>query len=492
MNALTARHMFWQGQAPRAGRRLQTQPMGSGVRNVLMAGSPFTAPMQGPFLGEDLIAPNRLDQVSIPAIIGRIQLAPVIQAYLSGVATKNATMKGSQLGAPASPQLGFMIAPRPQPTPTPNFPGMTEAEAQILFEVSKNPTADELEDLATIDNLFSQNFVDSYTTTNEVCFYANPKHRESFGFSKFAAQPKAVTGESALMDFLHPPPVQNPGRWYKPPPLPDLSFMGDKFWCPDLNTLGPTIFQAYLPEVGKYTSFAAMFGIDTTKTWGDVKLATQNGLTMLKVKASYPLPPPTDMAADYTWNAAAAPHTAEIANLGVLTDPESFRVWYTMAVLENYDAVTDAIIAEQKRKAKKAKRKAILKAVAFTIAGIVLAFIVPAIIAAAASAIKAAVTAYIDAKKRAEAAKAMSEAAKMFEADAPAFAKEVQNAADVMDEAAAMEAANQPLTPEQIEAIQEVKDNPEPGQESTTNAGTLLVGGVAATGIAAGLIALLR
>jgi len=480
MNTFTARHMFWQGAQPP--RRMRTVPMGPGAHPVLMAGGPFMAPMETPFMGEDTILPaNRLDQVSIPAIIGRIQLAPVIQAYLA--ALNKPAMKGAQ--------LGLAWGSKPAPTPAPSFPPMTDAEAQLLFEVSKNPTEQELKDLATIDNLFSQNFVDAYTTSNEVCFYANPEHRERFGFGKFA-KIAPVTGETALTEFLHPAkPVASGGKWgHREPEPPDTSFLGDKFWCPDPSTLGPTTFQAYLPLLGKFTSFAAMFGIDTSKTWGQVKLATQSGLTMLKVKASYPLPPPLDMAPDHVWNMAAGPHAAEIANLGVLADPESFRVWYTMAVLENYEAASDQIIAEQKRKAKKAKRKAIITAVAFVIAGIVLAFILPAIIAAAASAIKAAVSAYIDAKKRAEAAKAMAEASKMFEADAPAFAAEIQHAADVLDEAAAQESASVPLTPEQIAAIQEVKANPEPGQE--TGAGTLIVGGVAATGVVAGLIALLR
>lgn len=474
---MNTHHMFW--QAPPAGARLRTVPLGLGGRSVLMGAGPFATPGRTLFLGAELPI-NRLDAVSIPAIIGRIQLAPVIQAYLSAQAQKNASLRG--------PDLGFMT--RPQPTPAPNFPPMTEAEAQILFEVSQNPSADELEDIAMIDNLFSQNFVDSYTTSNEVCFFTKNGNR-STTMSKFAPPPKPVTGEGALIDFLHPIPAATVSRWFsKAPEGPDTSFVSDKFWCPDPSTLGPTTFQAYMPDLGKFTSFADMFGIDVTKPWGAVKLATQNGIAMLKVKVSYPLPPPVDMSNDYTWQYAAGPHLAEMANLGVQVDPESFRVWYTMAVLASYNTISDKIVADQKRKAKKAKRKAIINAIAFTIAGIVLSFIVPGIIAAAVSAIKAAVSAYIDAKKRAEAAKALQETSKMFEADAPAFAVEIQNAADVMDQAAAQEAADTPLTPDQISAIQEVKDNPEPSQGTST--GTVIVGGVAATGVVAGLIALLR
>lgn len=465
--------MFWQGLQP------GSRSFGLGTRSVIMSDSPFTASIGRPYLGRD-VPINRLDNLSIAAIIGRIQLAPQIQQYLSTLASNNASLRGS------NPGLGFIS--RPPPTPSPNFPPLTDAEAQILFEISKNPSDAELEELATIDNLFSQNFMDAYTTTNEVCYFTKNGNRPT-GFLKIAPQ-QTVTGESALIDYFHPATVQTPVKWGSAPKPPDTAFISNKFWCPDPSVLGPTIFQSHFPLLGKFWSFASMFGIDVNRTWGEIKLATQNGITMMGVKAAYPLPPPLDMAADFVWNMAAGPHLAEIANLGVLADPESFRVWYTMAVLENYDASADQIIAEQKRKQKKAKRKAIINGIALTIAGIVVAFIVPAIIAAVASAIKTAVSAYIDAKKRAEAAQAMAEASKMFEADAPAFAIEVQNAADVMDEAAAMEAASTPLTPDQVSAIQEVKDNPEPGQES--NAGALLVSGVAATGVIAGLIAILR
>lgn len=467
MNMISGRHMFW--QSPASGGVLRTIPFRMGGRQVQMGG--------GIFMGQ--MPTNRLDAVSIPAIIGRIQLDPVIQAYLAEL--NNPTMNGSQ--------LGLAWGSKPRPTPAPNFPPITPAEAQILFEVSQNPTDEELKDLATIDNLFSENFYADSTTTNEVCYYA--KHGESrFGGFKFAPPGMPVTGESALVNYLHPTPPAVKPRGYKPPTPPDTSFLNDKFWCPDPDNMGPSIYRSYMPLFGPSSTFAGMFGIDVNKTWGEVKLATENGLTMLKVKSGYPLPPPLDMAPDYVWSFAAGPHLVEMANIGGKIDPEVFRAWYTMAVLVAYDAAADHIIEVQKKKAKKAKRKAIIKAVAFVIAGIVLSFIVPGIIAAAISAIKSAIEMYIAAKERAAAAKAMADSAKMFEADAPAYAAELQKTADMMDFAAAQEAANAPLTPEQISAIQEVKDNPDPG--ATPSTGSMVVGGIAATGIVATLIALLK
>lgn len=462
--------MFWQ-MLPLQGS-LRTVPLRTGGRSVQMGGSIFMGQMPA----------NRLDAVSIPAIIGRIQLDPAIQAYLAGL--NKPAMKGVE--------LGLIFAPKPAPTPAPTFPPVTDAEAQVLFEVSKNPSDEELKDLATIDNLFSQNFYGNTTTTNEVCYYAKHGAPRAVGFGKYAPPTTPVTGESALVEYFHPTAVpvtySKFGASKKPTP-PDTSFVSDKFWCPDPDSMGPSIFDSYMPGWSKWTSFAAMFGIDTNKTWGEVKQATENGIIMLKVKSSYPLPPPLDMAPEYVFSLAAGPHLPELANIGAQVDPEAFKAWYTMAVLENYDTASNHIIEEQKKKAKKAKRKALIKAIGLTIAGVVLSFIVPGIIAAAVSAIKAAVDLYIAAKERQKAAKAMAEAARMFEEDAPAFAAEVQRTADLMDSAAAQEASNEPLTQEQIDAIQEVKENPEVTPIGT---GTYLVGGVAATGVVAGLIALLR
>ena len=461
--------MFW--QAPAARGVLRTIPFRMGGRQVQMGG--------GIFMGQ--VSANRLDAVSIPAIIGRIQLDPVIQAYLANL--NKPALNGAQ--------LGLAWGANQHPTiPAPNFPPVTPAEAQILFEVSKNPTDEELKDLATIDNLFSENFYGNTTTTNEVCYYAKhgyPKRRRN-------EPPPPVTGESALVGHFYSPGAQQLGfgvpHPQQQPQAPDAPFLKDKFWCPDPDNMGPSIFRSYFPLMGQYWSFAGMFGIDTSKTWGEVKLATQNGLTMLNVKQSYPLPPPLDMAPEYVWQVAAGPHLVEMANIGAKVDPEVFRAWYTMAVLVAYDGAANHIIEVQKKKAKKAKRKAIIKAVAFIIAGIVLSFIVPGIIAAAISAIKSAIDMYIAAKERAAAAKALADSAKMFEADAPAYAAELQKTADMMDFAAAQEAADAPLTPEQLAAIQEVKDNPDPSVTPST--GSMIVGGVAATGIVATLIALLK
>lgn len=458
MNAVGTRHMFW-SPPPRpfiSNGPIRTIPLRMGGRPVLMGRS---------FLGQ--ATPNRLDGVSIQAIIGRIQLAPTIQEYLK-----------NPVPAPMFEQP-YQRGRRQQTSPVPKFPPMTEAEKQILFEVSKNPSEEELKDLALIDEYFNTDFSPTFTTTAEVCYWAS----QPPGFFQMKSERyrgPAYRGpdpaEENLIWHLNPGRMERGGAWTgrQRGPKADISFLQDKFFCTDPKK-----------EFGA-EGFSAQFGIDTTKAWGETKLSTQNGITMLAVKKDYPWPPPIGTHPNFLWR-RLLPLLPKIANIGMRLDPEAFKAWLTMATLEHYDSVTDEIIAYEKKKAKKKKRNAIIKAVAFAIAGLVLSFILPAILAAAVNAIKTAVELYIDVKERKKAAKALADAARMFREDAPKFADEVQKTADMMDSAAAQEQAAQPLTPEQLEAVQEVE-----AETPGTPTGTYVIGGVAATGLIAALVTLLR
>lgn len=463
MNAVGTRHMFW-SPAPRpfiSNAPIRTIPLRMGGRPVLMGRS---------FLGQEV--PNRLDSVSIAAIIGRIQVAPWMQEYI-----KNPPRFGDPRSARGAREA----------SPIPKFPPISDAEKQTLFEISQNPTEQELKDIALVDDLFTQDFAKDFTTTEEVCFYASQRpgalQSTIYKGGRLPAReispgiPLPDAPEIALVRYLNPGSLEQPsprgGRFTQPTKV-DTSFLKNKFWCPE-------------PEKPWSTQgFSSQFGVDTTKPWGETKLTTQNGIVMLEVKKDYPWPPPIGSHPNFLWR-RLLPLLPKIANIGMRLDPEAFKAWLTMATLENYDATTNEIIAYEKKKAKKAKRKAIIKAVAFAIAGVVLAFILPAILAAAVSAIKTAVELYIDAKERRKAAKALADAARMFREDAPKFADEVQKTADMMDSAAAQEQAAQPLTPEQLEAVQEVE-----AETPGTPTGTYVIGGVAATGLIAALVTLLR
>ena len=485
MNAVGIRHMFWQApQRPfMMNGPLRTVPLRTSGR-PLLSGNFFLAQATG----------NRLNGLSIPAIVGRIQIQPVIADYLKNPPQKPQDQYGGQ-----GSRFG-MRAQMQSPT-LPKFPPMTDAEKQTLLEISQNPTDEELKDLAMIDQdlgpaVGSQGFV----TTDDVCFYASqPPRQPSYGgggggFGRFERAYQLAPGLQELIDYRVPPPPL-PGQFggggggfgrfqrQEQPKGPDTSFLKSKFYCTIEHTDKET---PYTRSQGN--PFASWFGIDLMKTWGEEKQAVENGGIMLEQWHSFPFPPPIDTS-PMTLFATLTPDLPKIAHVGARIDPEAFRAWLTIKTLENYNDVSDKIIAEAKREAKKKKRAAIIKAIGLSLAGIALAFILPAVIAVAVAAIKIAVEAYMDAKERRKAAKAMMDAAKMFEADAPAFSKEVQKTSDILDSSSAAEEASKPLTPEQLDAIKEVQAETPP---TGTPAGTYVVGGVAATGLIAALVSLLR
>lgn len=463
--------MFWQAPRPfMMNGPLRTVPLRTSGR-PLLSGNFFLAQAPG----------NRLNGLSIPAIVGRIQINPVIQDYIKS--------KGKEQSQPQNRgRFGVQVLP----APLPKFPPMTDAEKQTLIEISQNPTDEELKDLEMIDKELGPSVgAQGFVTTDDVCaFVGNPPRFPTVGkgtplpLERYGIDPGLV----GLMNYFSPPPIVQQfgkfgGRRTEEVKPADTSWLKNKFYCTQEHKENETIY-----ERRQGNPFASTYGIDLMKTWGEEKMAVVNGQIIREQLQSFPYPPPIDTSPQTLW-ATIGGDFPKIAHVGPRIDPEAFRAWLTIKTLEHYNDVSDRIIAEAKREARKKKRAAIIKAVALSIAGIALAFVLPAVIALAVAAIKIAIEAYMDAKERRKAAKAMMEAAKMFEKDAPAFSKEVQKTSDILDSSAAAEEAAKPLTPEQLDAIKEVEAETPP---TGTPAGTYIVGGVAATGLIAALVTLLR
>ena len=267
-------------------------------------------------------------------------------------------------------------------------------------------------------------------------------------------------------------PVQTGRGWGAKTPAPNVtsdeidSITGNKFYCQDPNSY-------------PYTN--SNFGIDPNQAWGTIKMKVQNAITMAKVIADYPFPPPIDEYKGTFWQFAAS-DIQQMININSPLDPEAIRFWITLFVIGNYNAMVDKITADLKRKAKKAKRKELLKVIGLAVLGVIAAFVLPAVIAVIVTAIKTAVTTYIDIQKRKEAAKAMAESAKLFEKDAPAFSAEADKTAKLLDEVTALQEANAKNTPEMQAAIDEV-DAETPGTSPL-----LPIAGIAAAGVGAFLL----
>jgi hypothetical protein len=482
MNAVGSRHMFW--QAPRA-PLLSNGPFRT--IPLRMSGRPvFTG---GIFLSQ---APgNRLNGISISAIIGRIQIQPVIQAVIEGI-------KNPPPPDPNAKRYGNwgqqMEAQEFQGNPLPNFPPMTDVEKQTLIEISQNPTDEELKDLTTIDSVFSQDFEgNGYSTTLEVCYlisadrpiywgrtgglYLNVPYR---GVSLKVIDPNGQAKDRGLVhliyNLMHPLEqfsyLNYRGGQAKNPM--DLSFKDDKFYCTDTKSWGSD------------TPISTMFGIDSKRTWGEVKQAVQNALIIVDVHSKYPFPPPVDTRPELFWKYASK-DLPKMANISGRVDPEAVRFWMTLAALQYYDAMSTQIQQEAAAAAAAARRRGWLISIISLIASIIVPFLLPAVLVSAIAVIKTVITTIIDVNQRKAAAKALADTSKLFAKDAPAFAAEVQKTADMMDSQAAQEQASKPLTPEQQSIVDGIAQS-----MPSTPVGTYVAGGVVGVGAIAALIALLR
>lgn len=481
---------------------LRTSPLRTGGRLVMMGGL---------FMGQ--ASTNRLDSVSIPAIVGRIQIHPGVQAYLE-------TRKTPPVPVSQGGQIQSLLDRYFADKPTANFPPMTDAERQILIQVSQNPSTEELQDLAQIDHAFNQEFEEKgYTTTHDVCYLvSNPRkvqirfkgsNRGKFFYSPpqtEATKNEPPSGQSSYYqtreivdpgfpgllhffgatrpDVLESELQQSPQweRWQgltqgasqEPQVAPDTSFVDNKFYCQDMD-VAPSIVP-----------FTSRFGIDLAKPWGQIRQTVENAQILLDVHASYPFPPPIDMEPYLFWK-FLADDLPKIANITQRVDPEAVRAWMTLATLQHYNDIANQIQEEAAARARAARRRAWLTFGISLIASIIVPFLLPSVLVIAITAIKTIITTLIDANERAKAARQLMDASKMFEKDAAKFSEEIRKTADMMDAAAAQDQANQPLTPDMAASIKDI----EQGVPSTP-IGTYVIGGVAATGLIAALVTLLR
>lgn len=502
MNAVGARHMFW--QAPPlpflTNGPFKTVPLRMSGRHVLTGGI-FLSQANG----------NRLNGLSIASIIGRIQIQPGVQAVVQNI--KNPPVPVVDPNSPRGWQPGQWEKMLFQGDPQPKFPPMTQAEKETLLEISKDPTNEELKDLATIDDVFSDVFeAQGYVTTLQLCYFLNERSGVVMSrgggmvlnYENWQDRPKAsglprTQDDQGLVRLIYRINKEELGdrigeriagfdqfafmqrmtrgggtqESEQKTPL-DVSFKGDKFYCTNSKSLG-----SELP-------ISSMFALDSTGTWGLVKQATENALIVVDVHKNYPFPPPVDTRPELFWKYAAA-QLPKTANIFGRVDPEAIRAWMTLATLQYYDPMSKQIQQDAAAAAAAARRRGWLMTIIGAIVSVVLPFLLPLVLVSAIVVIKTIITTIIDARQRQAAAKALADTSKMFEKDAPAFAAEVQKTADMMDASIAQEEAAKPLTPEQQSIVQDIEKS-QPG----TSTGTYVAGGVVAAGALAALVALLR
>lgn len=429
-------HMFWANPVPfmRNGP-IPTMPLRLGGRPVGYGGFFMAQPQF-----------NRLDSLSIASIVGRIQLAPEIQAAAAELEKTGAQpawkgrggFEGAQDCSSILKQAGGGV----------KFTPMTEDERTVLLMVAQDPSSVELADLAEVDKWFTAHFFkQGYVTSAELCaaLKAPVSAQETpFGvqqgrFARRQAPTASLAIRCEIFDLAVKPAAGRGVRVQRQPK--ETPSLDSKFFC---SLDGP--WRSDDP---------ADHGVDPNLTWGRAKQTLANAAVMEETISGYPWPPPISLAPGYFWNPETRQDRIKLVQTDHPLDQGAVKVWITLNVIKNYESMASAIEAAMKRKAKKKKRRALLKTIGLAIAGIVISIVLPVAAAAVALAIKAAVETYVSVKERKKAAKAMADMAKQFEQDAPAFAKEVQTTAEIMDEATALQAADAPLTPEEQEAIDE-------------------------------------
>jgi hypothetical protein len=436
-----------------------------------------------PFLAQAQTSFNRLDSLTIPEIQNRILISPPVQRLQAALSNARTPVRFNESPDPVLDifrTLGI------------HLPDISDDAKATLAAILLDPSSDELADLTIIDGFFSVADQNQYRAqpalTPAVCSVLKSNRSgniftQGSNYDYNARQNIQVTTAGAVVGWLTYAPF-NPRAITEGAPVHASqdeidAIKNSDFFCgtpksyPDMEIWSPK---------GDY---AAWFGIDPNQPWGNIKLQVKNAITVMNVVASFPFPPPIDLYTPQFW-ATALGDIQTMIKVGAPLDPEVVGYWVTMSVLANYSGMVDRITADLKRANKKAKRKALIAMIGITIAGIVVSFLVPGIIAVAISLIKTAVETYIAIEQRKKAAREMVDAAKMFEADAPAFSAQVQKTADMLDATSAEQQANQPLTPDQQAAVKEVKAN------TPNSTGTVLAvgGGVAVVGVA--LFALLR
>lgn len=424
----SGRHIFWVGGAlqprPSTPRRLGLLPLYR--------------------MGQST---NRLDGLSIAAIQNRILISPLIIRFQEKLAAYAAQFGFRRAPTVLDEALGAAMKMQ--------FPTLTQDEAAILTAIEADPTDEELADLTLIDGFFNaadaEKFVNAHpgpTLTEGVCAALDPKGDHGLhgmGMASYAPPPT---------------PAGVIGKWllYEPPSGRGWSFGRNtpNASSDEIDSIKGSSFFCAAPQSWPYPNkiqidWPSFFGIDQNQSWGVIKLQVKNAITIMNSLNSYPFPPPIDIAAAQFWYTVQGDLQKYVQ--GERIEPEGFRFWITIQVLQNYNDIVDRMEAVMKRKAKKAKRKAIMTAIGLAIVSIIAPYLLPAIVVATAALIQTVIQTYMDLQARRKAAKEMAETAKLFEADAPAFAVEVRDLADMMDSQAAQAEASIPLPPDLLEEL---------------------------------------
>jgi hypothetical protein len=331
----------------------------------------------------------------------------------------------------------------------------SDSDYAALVAVLKEPAEQELQDIALIDGFFGYEKEGKFTINN---LYGTPSSIREI-----------ICGENK-----HPQIAELASKFMGIPKGAKL-LAGNPFFCtPPQEMPKPTSMYIYIgPVGGSYLNpwrtevYPSFFGIDPSLPWEDVKGPVLRTVAFLEALVDYPFPPPLDIRPQY-WYAKVQPDIRKFIAQDIIVVPALARMWITLAIGTNLNDLSAQIIHDMERQARHHKRTVIISkimiAATFAVITVALGYAlaplieplinagIPITSAKVAGAMTSAVQKVLSAQEAKSAAEDMKKMAQAIEADAPAYAAELDKVGDTFN---FMGEQIQGLSQEDLDAVKE-------------------------------------
>lgn len=448
--------------------------------------------------------PNRLAEVPVKIILARHRLRYRMFGDDGKVSTDTSWMAEAEKTAEERNQIYV-------------FKDWTEDDFKALAAVANDPTEEELRDLAFIDGFWANS---PYYALGELV--PSGSLFSGFGITKLRDMCSGIPDLPAKPFASQDPQAYEFAKKYAANPF----FCGKADVMPVPRTLTPWVIgsgsswmhvripSAYFPT-GLVTykkqeaGYPEFFGIDVNLPWEEVKAIALRSVAMMDALVDYPFPPPIDIRPQY-WYSTFLGDMKNFLRQDIVVNRALARLWITVATVNKYNDIAAWIMHDIEKQARDDKRAHLIQTIAlgatFAVITLGLGYALAPLLAplatagipvtgsTVASAITSGVQQAMTAEQKKDAAKAMEDVAKLFEADAPAFSKEALAAKDTFGY---LGEALTELTEEQKAAIDQVKNSPEysaseVGEQYEEEPSSwpvqkklMIGGGIAAAGVAA-------
>lgn len=453
-----------------------------------------------PFMGQTPTPSNRLLGIPVKTILSR---------WILALKPPNVTLENWKMRNNDGPFSPFYTAT------------WTDGDVQLLSDIEKSPTPEEISDLSLIDGFFLPPTRDTYPDSEQ-----GPEYVQAGGtgmIKDIFCPPSSMTDDqtrkltvlrNSLYEFIlgrHCRTLQYPGGTVCPTGSPVEGSEKNPFFCPPVTVhysrnlpVGPfrgasgdDLFMTLAKQNYYFSGLPGDFKINIDDPWGMSKLAVQNALVLMDALKDYPFPSPIALRPSY-WYVTAATEAIALVHGKVPIDREFARFWITLSVMDHYDEASDLLFTELKKEARQERTDKLIQKIGIAViltamsAGFAAAAI-PALIATGVNTALSTGISLLDIQERKDAATSMAQASQLFEKSDPAFAVELDKASKTLDAQAAQAAASMGPPPgSQAFEEEQAKLSTDLGLTKPGSIGEYVVGGGVAAGLIAAVVALFR